>query len=233
MSNYFGGYYLIQLKKFDFGRLKDKLVYTCSDCINDSLFGSWSLSWTTKGNDELVRISNDFKINEGTISEINTWADKNFNDKKVGWINVFSDLHAVKEYRSRFFSHVNDLKVLCIYFADTEVNDIMETFMSKGTNGALGIWQNLSLRISETDDMNEVLIGYDLIGIESGGEFHSLHCHDIADELSNKFGVTFNKYGLMEERSDWGPLTEYMNDEENGLEPVPWYVCKVKMRLDA
>ena len=88
MSNYFGGYYLLRLKKFDFGRLKDKEVYTCSDCINDSLIKGWSFSWTTKEKDELENIQKDFQINKETVDSISVWADKRLESKSVGWINV-------------------------------------------------------------------------------------------------------------------------------------------------
>jgi hypothetical protein len=231
MSNFFGGYYLIHLRKFDFGRLKDKTVFTCSDCINDSLFASWSLSWTKKGKDELASVGNDFQISQEAIQDITIWADKHFNEKKLGWINVFTDLKTVKEYRDKFFGHLCDVKIFSIYFPDAEANDIIEKFNPVGNNGTLGICDNIGKRIRETEVINEITIGYDLIGIEAGGEFHSFNCHDIADELIEKFGVTINKYCLIDEQADWTMLTDYMNDDKNGHEPVPWFVCKVKMVL--
>ena len=31
------------------------------------------------------------------------------------------------------------------------------------------------------------------------------------------------------ELDDWKPVVDYLNAEENGFEPVPWFVCKVKL----
>jgi hypothetical protein len=232
MANYFGGYYLLRLRKFDYGRLKDKEIYTCSDCINDSLIKGWSFSWTIKGKDEIENIQRDFQINKETIDNILVWADKKLESKTVGWINVFADLETVKEYKNQFFPHLKDTKIFSIYFPDSEATDIIEEFKPKENNGTLGIWDNLTKKTLETNDPKETTIGYDLIGIEMSGDFHSFNCHDIADELIEKFGVTINNYGLIDEQKDWKPLTDYMNDEANGHEPVPWYVCKVKMRLE-
>ena len=232
MSNYFGGYYLLRLKKFDYGRLKDKEVYTCSDCTNESLIKGWSFSWTTKEKDELETVQRDFQIDKETVDNISVWADKKLKSKTVGWINVFADLETIKEYKNKFFYHLTDAKIFSIYFPDSEASDIIDEFQPKGSNGTLGIWDNLTKKIFETNDSKEITIGYDLIGIESSGDFHSFNCHDIADELVEKFGVTINNYGLIDKQRDWKPLTDFMNDEANGHEPVPWYVCKVKMRLE-
>ena len=144
----------------------------------------------------------------------------------------FADLETVKEYKNKFFSHLADTKIFSIYFPDSETSDIIDKFQPKESNGTLGIWDNLTKKTIETNDSKEITIGYDLIGIELSGYFHSFNCHDIADELVEKFGVTINNYGLIDEQKDWKPLTDFMNDEASGHEPVPWYVCKVKMRLE-
>jgi|SRR5688500_11513430 hypothetical protein len=232
MTNYFGGYYLLRLKEFDYGRLKGKEVYTCSDCTNDSLINGWSFSWTTKEKDELENIQRNFQIDKEIVDNISVWTDKKLESKNVGWVNVFADLETVKEYKTKFFSHLTDTKIFSIYFPDSEATGIIEEFKPKENNGTLGIWDNLTKRTPETNDPKEIVIGYDLIGIELSGDFHSFNCHDIADELKSKYGVTINKYGLIDEQKDWKPLTDFMNDDVNGHEPVPWYVCKVKMRSE-
>jgi len=71
-------------------------------------------------------------------------------------------------------------------------------------------------------------IGFDLIGVESGGDFHSFHCHDLANELREKFGLELNEFGLIREMKNPQDVIDFMNDENNGFEPVPWYLVKVK-----
>jgi hypothetical protein len=72
-----------------------------------------------------------------------------------------------------------------------------------------------------------------IIGIEISGDFHSFHCHDISTDLTERFGLTLNEYGLFEGAEDWKPIMDYMNDENNGFEPVPWFVCKTKLINEA
>lgn len=51
----------------------------------------------------------------------------------------------------------------------------------------------------------------------------------MAKDLSERFHLTLNQYGLFEDSPDWTSVKEYMNAEETGCEPVPWPVCKVKL----
>ena len=93
----------------------------------------------------------------------------------------------------------------------------------------IGLWDNLSRDVPEVTDESEKTIGYDLIGVELSGEFHTFHCHDIAQDLVKNFHISLNEYGLIANDHNWEKLVEYMNDEENGFEPVPWFFVKVKM----
>lgn len=143
----------------------------------------------------------------------------------------FDDIESTEEYRQTFFSHLEDIKTFAIYFDEKEASDILKEFSPKSDNeGEIGICHLLKLKIEEqATDERESLIGYDLIGIEFGGGFHTFHCHDIGKELSDKFGLTLNSFGLFDDCADWKPVLDYLNDEENGCEPVPWFVAKTKL----
>ena len=58
--------------------------------------------------------------------------------------------------------------------------------------------------------------------------FHTSHCHDVSEELTIKFGLYLNSYGLFEDTSNWKEVVDYRNDEANGFGPVPWFLAKVK-----
>lgn len=229
--NYFGGYYLLKLKTLEHEPFVCKVLYTCSNCFNISLYDSWSLSWTTKEPNEVEDVQRDLEINDDAINRISHWADKHFS-KNIGWPNVFLNINDLREYRALFFSHLPDTKILSIYFPEDEAIEIIERFSPGENMASFGIRDNLVNRIFEGDDQDEVTIGYDLIGMDGTGGFHSFNCNLKGGDLEKTFGVTINRYGLLEEFPDWKPVLDYMNDESNGCEPVPWYVCKVKMRLD-
>jgi hypothetical protein len=231
MKYYLGAYYFIKLHKAKYGSIKDTRIYTCSTCINNSYFDSWSITWSAVNNSGNVKeAKEEFNLTNSQIIGIQTWADQKFEEKKIGWINTFSDYDVLSEYKNEFFSNVQDYLILSINFPETEKNDLLEEFKikEKGT-GAIGLWENVNRNIPEVTDESEVEVGFDLIGVELSGDFHTFHCHDLADELIQRFNIEINQYGLLAHENNWEQLVEYMNDEENGFEPVPWFFVKVKM----
>ena len=230
MTYYLAGYYLIKQQPLSFGTEKDNVVSTCSSCINDSLIDAWAYSWTTKNNAHIDSVKLDFQIPVNTVAEIRHWVDQKFNENKIGWPNLFVDLETAHNYKQKFFSHLKDIKTYAIYFESSKANDLLDEFKPKGKKeGEIGLVQNLKMKIPEKIDNLEQLIGFDLIGIEVGGSFHSFHCHDIGKELSDKFGLTLNNFGLFDNKEDWKPSLDFLNDENNGCEPVPWFVVKTKL----
>lgn len=218
-----------------FGTAMNKIVLTSSACINDSLVDQWSYTWTTDNNSQINDIKADYNIDDMTVEEIRKWVDNKHNENKLGWIDVFTDITTADEYRKSFFSHLDDLKLFSIYFDETEANAVTKEFKPKtDKEGEIGLVKMLIKRIEEGENNdNETLVGYDLIGIEYGGSYHTFHCHDIAKELSDKFGLTLNSFGLFDNCNNWKPVLDYLNDEENGCEPVPWFVVKTKLVINS
>jgi hypothetical protein len=225
---YFGGYFLTKLRPKNSGNDKGTLIYTCSDCINDNLVDIWSYSWTTNKDKPLQGVKENYKLSDNEIDTIRTWVDNKLNDNKLGWLNVFADIETVLEYKNSFFSHLNDIKILALYFDEDERTDILDEFNPQtGRTGEIGLRLILLKGIEETD--NDNFLGYDYIGIEIGRNLHTFHCHDIGEELSEKFDLSLNEYGMFNSEINSKQVLDYLNDENTGVEPVPWFIAKTKI----
>ncbi|WBX72985.1 hypothetical protein PG913_08765 [Tenacibaculum pacificus] len=226
MRYYIGAYYLIKLRKSKFGTYEGKELHTCSTCINDSYFDAWSISWTENGKIISQETKTDFNLDENLIERIQKWSDQKFEENKIGWICTFSDLKTLTEYKQSFFPEV-EAEILSVNFPETEKGEFLKLFNpEKSSYGEIGLSKNLKNGIIESK--TEKTLGFDLIGIESSGEFHSFHCHDLASDLIEKFGIEINEFGLIKENDNWNQMVEYMNDEKNGFEPTPWFYVKIK-----
>ncbi|WP_417857744.1 hypothetical protein [Xanthomarina gelatinilytica] len=226
VKNYIGAYYLIKIKPIDYGTIKGSKIYTCSRCINDSFFDSWAISWATTEKKELEETKRTFNLTDKNVEEIQVWADIKLNENKLGWINTFSDLKTLTEYKEKFFPNDSDFEILSISFPESDLSEALE--MTKPTEmftGEVGIYNKLKTK--ELNLEKNEFLGYDIIGIEAGGDFHSFHCNDLSNDLKDKFGIKINDFGLIETFENWDKLMEYMNDESNGFEPVPWFYVKV------
>lgn len=227
-TTYFlGGYYLIKLRPM---RLRKDPVFTCSTCINDGFLGFWSYSWTTGNNDTIGEIKDEFLLDDQKIQSIRTWVDHAFDDKRIGWCDLFYDLETADEYSQTFFSHIPDKQIASVYFSEQETAALFSEFKpQKEGLDPIGLFGSLQKKVPESLSNTETFIGFDIIGIEISGDFHSFWCHDLAKDLTERFHLTLNQYGLFEDSPDWKAVTDYMNAEETGCEPVPWFVCKVKL----
>ena len=232
--HYNGGHYLIKTEPIDFGADKDKVVGTCSRCINFSVFDNWCLSWMSDKLDEREKI--ELELTDKKIEEIQNWTDSRFDNGS----NVFPDLKTAIEFKDLFFKSRNDILIYSLYFPETDTNFLIDEFAEgKNTNefnynnGNFGLRNNLIKRAEEIDDINEELLGYDFIGVECDGSFHSFHCHDITKTLIDKFSLTLNANGLFDKPERPIEIREYLNDPKTGLEPVPWYIVKVKRQKNA
>lgn len=224
---YLGGYYLTILKPKTYGDDKGSLIYTCSECINENIVDDWSYSWTTGNNRKINEVKNKYQFSDTQIEDIRNWVDNKHNENKLGWLNMFTDLETALEYKNNFFPHIHDIKVMALYFDETERKDILQEFKPQSEkNGEIELRLTLLKEIEEND--KEKFLGYDYIGIEMGGSFHTFHCHGIGEELSDKFDLTLNKLGLFDSDINSKQVLDYLNDESNGHEPVPWHVAKTK-----
>jgi hypothetical protein len=55
------------------------------------------------------------------------------------------------------------------------------------SKGLFGLRENLQKKIEEKDDPTEKFLGYDFIGVENDGSFHSFYCRNIRDKIVDKF----------------------------------------------
>lgn len=230
MKYYLGGYYLVKLRPINFGIKKGSLIYTCSDCINDSLLEIWSFPWANENESVIEEVKEKLKIDNYKINAIRSWVAKKLEEDKVGCPDVFMELESVLEYKRIFFSHIEDLSIIAIYLDEYDTLDFIKEFESPSDKqGEFGLRLTLLKRIEDVESKDENLLGYDIIGVESGGDFHTFHCNNLATKLSEKFGLKLNKYGLFNQTKNWKPVTEFLNSIDAGAEPVPWFVTKVKL----
>ncbi|MFV9483138.1 hypothetical protein ACNI3T_04830 [Christiangramia sp. ASW11-125] len=226
MKYYLGSYYLYKIEPADFGTIKGSKIFTCSSCINKSYLDSWSISWSEDGKNISDIIRKEFKLSEELINKIHKWTDNKLEQNKIGWINNFYDLNTVLDYKKSFFKEEKELQILSINFPETEKNQALNILSPTNKKfGEIGIYQNLKKEIKE--NTKEEQLGFDLIGIEPSGDFHSFHCHDLKDELISEFGIKINNNGLIQENKNWKEIVNYMNHDDNGFEPVPWFFVKI------
>ncbi|WP_416437782.1 hypothetical protein [Phnomibacter sp. MR] len=227
-THYLAGYYLIKLKPLDFGDDINKTVWTCGNCLNISAFDNWCLSWAYEKLDKKDKKA--LNLTDEEIDKIHRWTDSRFS----ALVNGFSDLETAIEFKDLFYNSRDDIKILGLYFPQTDAELLIEDFKEGNhvdefnyNNGEIEIRKNLQKKIVERIDSNEEFLGYDFIGVECDGSFHSFYCSNITKTLTNKFNLTTNVFGLFDKVENPDEIRDYLNDPKSYLEPLPYYFAKV------
>mgnify|MGYP000227026288 CR=1 FL=1 len=154
MERYYNaGYYLIKKHPIDFGKDKEKIVSTCSGCINTTAFDLWALSWTTQLD---KKDKSELGLNDQIIKQIQEWTEERNNDGRIGFGNVFPDLKMAKEFKDLFYKDRHEIEIFAIDFSETETNNLIEDFAPgknggfNYNNGNFGLRDNLLKKNDET-----------------------------------------------------------------------------------
>lgn len=173
-------------------------------------------------------------LNEEIIKQIHIWADQRYNEGKLGFGNVFAELEMSIDFKNQFYKGRNDIEIYGIEFSETETNNLIKDFAPgknhgfNFNNGQFSLRDNLLKKNDITDNTISDFLGFDFIGVECDGSFHSFYCHDLTKELIDKFGLTLNEHGLFKAVPNSELISDFLNAPKNFLEPVPWYIVKVK-----
>lgn len=229
---YFGGYFLIKTKPFSYFSIQNKIVQTCSNCINICAFDvSWCLSWT-EGIDEEGKA--ELGLTDEKIAEIHKWTDPKFDQGTIRWGHALPDLQTVRTFKDLFYADKDDIRIYSMYLSKTDAEALITHFEGeKNFQGQFGLRENLQKKIEEINNPTEEFLGYDFIGVENHGSFHSFYCHNITDELIDTFSLSLTPHGLFDNIPNPDLVRKYLNDETTGLEPVPWYIAKMKRLKNA
>lgn len=192
-------------------------VLTASPCLAVIGPGPWGFSWVTDdGTSALDRER--FGLANGREKEVGTWLDVQRKDGNYGWPNLFLDLPTARSFL-RNFQPTGDLVLIGLGLPVAALEPLLSDYSEKirAREGFLvGLQRGLPLA------PNGMERGYEILGEEHGGSFHSWHCNNLAPVVSRELGVTVNQYGLIADYPSAMRATEIVRRPETGAEPVAW-----------
>ena len=228
---YTAGYYLIKLRSQTLAWLKGQKVSTCSGCINLLAFDFWCFGWGSEPNAETIK---ELELSEDRIKSISSWTNDHVRRKEIIWGNVFPTLELATEFQSEFYPGRQDIGIYCLEFSETDRRSLNTDFAPGNqsaynyNNGKICLRDYLLAGNKEIENDQFEFLGFDLIGVEGDGGFHSFHCHGIYHILGSQFGLKMNDHGLFDQIPDPESLRNYLNEPDTPVEDVPWYIVKVK-----
>ena len=194
---------------------------TVSTCIVESYPDQWALPGVKTKPDELRQIRESLSLDESGLEELRCWVERALDEGNIGWPNVFFSLRAARELRSRFLGALQDSRLLGLSIA----KDLAAEFIREQRDGAPSVSTMVARGIPLAQCSPP--LGFDVLGAEYGGSFHTFSCNGLERAFAEKLGIKLNSYGLIDEYSAAVAACEYANRDDVGAEPVAWYPFRV------
>jgi hypothetical protein len=220
MDFFVGGYFLVQgIQRADWmnKKLMPAKFWTVSRCICELYPDVWAFNWSSRPSDDYPKILN---LDDKSFESLQTWADELMTKDELGWPSVFLNIATARQFYSKYLNYLPDIKLLSIALPETYLAEYIEENKPETGLGGLGVYQKLQQREFVSDDA--IARGFEILGEEYGGQFHSFVCNSLETNYSERLGISLNQHGLIDRYEDAVKATDYTNLDEVGAEPVLW-----------
>lgn len=205
-----GGYYLIQgasLQKWMNAKLLPPVIWSASGCICNKVPDMWIFTWTLRPNpDEERRVyQQQLGLTDAQFLELQEYFHSLLDADEFGYPNVFMHYPLAKKLYSGIFKRIPGLKLISISLPDGEVQGFIDEFEPHENIAENGVRKKL--RQLQKLEPEAAPLGYDVIGYDYA-DFHSLICSSLEQEILDKYGVRFNRYGLIDSFEDAAAIVQ-------------------------
>lgn len=202
------------------GELMPERFFTFSSCLTVFLPGTWALDWVDMPDAKRHESAEKFGFNKTSLpSLIGRTVAANESGEHF-WPNFFSSLEYARAFVRQFqLSSEAGPTLLGLGIRDADCHLVLDEFEGCFSFGAM---TDSTLPIERAGgDM----LGWEPLGIECSGTFHSWLCNGIEKAAADKFGIRPANNGLLSEETQAVMIADAINAGELSGEPVPWYAC--------
>lgn len=215
-----GGFYVARTIVGPPGRgdlLLQEHPITLSACLTEFLPDLWAFDWTSCSTEQRIAAVNKLGLPEGLLPTLLTLATDAFNRGELGWPSVWQSAAAARAF----------LKDASVDFTILELGvpqDAAAMLLSELTPRAGDAECSFlkKLRSASSLASSSVPLGWEVLGVEDGGSFHSWLCNSFQDDASAKLNIKPGPLGLLATEEDATAVVKLI---EGGLgaEPFPWF----------
>ncbi|MEM7343944.1 MAG: hypothetical protein AAF485_06850 [Chloroflexota bacterium] len=197
--------------------LLPRQFWTVSSCICELYPDSWIFSWSVDSGENYQQI---LQLDDNKFKNLQNWADDVMEKDKFGWPNIFLDITTAREFYNQYLTHLPNIKLLSIGLADSYVTEFIRENKPGPGMGEGGVYKKLLQR--EPVEVNGISRGFEILGDELGGQFHSFVCNSLETVYKKELNISLNPNGLIERYEEAIEATDYTRLDDVGAEPALW-----------
>ena len=211
--------------------LPEKLI-SASHCIGNFIPDLWAIEWVNESQESRAENAEAFGIDSTKLKEVINWVTPRFGDE-IGWPNICFNLDIAKEIKTLFAPTAADVvivelalhrKFIDAFCAEAEPPDPQEGYTPMGKQGVYE-----AILKGRTIMPGGMQLGFEPL-VFDGALSCSWLCNGLEKDIKERFGISPNKYGLIELFEDACKSIEYISREDVGAEPglwLPWLLIEI------
>lgn len=205
------------------GKLPPGLL-TASACLAPIAPDTWAIEWAKVEEPQRLACAAEFGIDARHLPDAIRWATDHLDGGGFAWPNVFLSAAAARDFHRRFVTTSVRLLQISLPLPSLESFLILTTPRQQpgfAPVGSVGIHDALALRLPLTDLAERR--GYEVLGFDGAAGFDSFRCNGLEGDFERLFGVQFNQWGLIDDRSAAARCADYANSPEVSTCAVAWH----------
>lgn len=222
-----GGFFLTRILErppgLGDGTLPDRIL-TLSSCLTELFPDAWAVEWVLIPEADRIAAAAKVGIGESALPDVLRYMTAAIAGETLDVFSVWRSLAAARAAASTFGLDPAAFAIVELGVQAGDVDDLLADLAPGPSEGAMGIY--LSLRERRPLHENGVLAGWELLGAESGGDFHSWLCNSLQNEAARQLGISPGALGLLQSAEDARAVAALIASGI-GAEPVPWFAAQL------
>jgi hypothetical protein len=199
--------------------LPERLI-TLSSCLTEFLPDLWALDWTSCSTDERIAAVRKLGVSEELLPTLLASATDAFNRDDLGWPCVWQSATAARAALALLNGGSAEFVVLELGVPQDAADMLLAELAPRKGDAESGFLKKL--RSASPLNSRSIPLGWEVLGAEDSGSFHSWLCNSIQDAASAKLNVNPGPLGLLAAEHDATAVVELI-ESGLGAEPVPWF----------
>lgn len=219
-----GGFYVTRLLRRPDGLAKQaplpERLLTLSSCLTALLPDVWALEWSSCSHAERVRAMEKLGIAPEHLAALMRFATEAFDRGELGWQCVWHSLAAARAIKTRFAETNSSLVVLELGVPIDYVEKLLVALAPTDGVEKSGFYLHIESRARL--DESGISVGWEPLGAEREGSWHSWLCNGLQDQALARLGAAPGAFGLLSTEEEARGLVALV---EGGLgaEPASWF----------
>jgi hypothetical protein len=199
--------------------LPDRMI-TLTDCLTEFLGDWWGLEWASCSNAERIAAVRKLGLPEEALPTLLRTTTDAFSRGELGWSRVWQSSMAARTSLAPFKTLPVEWVVLELGVPQDLVAKLLAGLIRGKKWDESGFLTKLKSAIPL--EAESTPLGWEVLGVDFGGSFHSWLCNHLHNHASDKLNIRPGPLGLLASEADARAIVDEI---DSGLpaEPVPWF----------